>query len=276
MSEKAICPVCPRHCALEEDQTGFCRARRAKGGKVKSISYGLLTSMALDPIEKKPLARFLPGAMILSVGSFGCNMRCPFCQNHDISQAGTSGHLTECSPEGLVKKARELRAAGNAGIAYTYNEPLIGYEYVRDTARLARQHGLVNVLVTNGYVCAEPLDELFPLIDAWNIDLKCFTAGGYESLGGNLGDVMTTIEKVAHSGAHLEVTTLVVPGLSDGKADMEREAAWLASLSDKITLHVTRSFPQWKSQTPPPAVEEVHALAQTARGHLSFVCTGNC
>lgn len=273
---KTVCPVCPRHCVLAEGQRGFCRARVAKDGQVVAENYGRLTALALDPIEKKPLARFLPGSKILSVGSYGCNLRCPFCQNHGISQADGSEGVFELSTAALVEKALALRGEGNAGLAFTYNEPAVGWEYVRDAGALAHEEGLVNVMVTNGFFCAGVLNGLLPVVDAFNIDLKCFTAGGYETLGGGLDTVMETIERVAASPAHLEVTTLVVPGLSDGPADMEREAKWLASLSPGIPLHISRSFPRWQSSAPPPSTETMHALADTARRHLDFVYLGNC
>ena len=195
MSKKAICGVCPRHCEIEEGETGFCRARENRGGKVICGNYGKLTSLALDPIEKKPLRRYCPGYMILSVGSYGCNLACPFCQNSEISQAGANDIRTEyVSPEELVRYADEQRENGNLGIAFTYNEPLIGYEYVMDTAKLAHEHDMKNVLVTNGYVCRGPLEELMPYIDAMNIDLKGADDEYYRWLGGDIDTVMETIE----------------------------------------------------------------------------------
>lgn len=274
MSAPAVCPVCPRHCRLAEGQRGFCRARAAQNGRVVAQNYGLVTSLALDPIEKKPLARFLPGKTILSVGSYGCNLRCPFCQNHEISQS--AGDAAPLPPEQLVQKALALAPRGNAGLAFTYNEPAVGYEYPRDAGTLAHEAGLVNVMVTNGYFCAEALDELLPVIDAWNIDLKCFTEKGYRALGGGLETVKAAIGRVAASPAHLEVTTLVVPGLSDGEEDMAREAAWLASLSPGIPLHVSRSFPRWQSKKPPPSAEQVRRLADIAKQYLRHVYVGNC
>ena len=161
-----ICELCFHHCNLSEGQTGFCRARACRNGAIVPLNYGKITSLALDPIEKKPLRRFHPGSQILSVGSFGCNLRCPFCQNHEISMSG-DGELeaAEVSPEALADKALELRPYDNIGVAYTYNEPLIGYEYVRDCAALVRERGMVNVLVTNGTIEEAPWRELLPLID---------------------------------------------------------------------------------------------------------------
>ena len=159
-----ICELCFHHCDLSEGQTGFCRARSCRDGAIVPLNYGKLTSLALDPIEKKPLRRFRPGSMILSVGSFGCNLRCPFCQNHEISMCGDGELETiELSPEALTDRALKLRPYGNIGVAYTYNEPLVGYEYVRDCAALVRERGMVNVLVTNGTIEEALGGSCFPL-----------------------------------------------------------------------------------------------------------------
>lgn len=160
---KAVCWLCPHRCHLSDGQTGFCRARQNQGGIIRSLSYGLLTSAALDPIEKKPLYHFRPGSMILSLGSFGCNLRCPFCQNYTISQAGRDGFegqqlpMDRTSPKEIVAAAQRLEeTSGNIGVAFTYNEPLVGYEFVYDTARLLKEAGLAVVLVTNGQIEKAP------------------------------------------------------------------------------------------------------------------------
>lgn len=171
---KAACPLCFHHCRLEPGQSGLCRARANQNGKIISLSYGKITSLALDPIEKKPLRRFHPGSQILSVGSFGCNLSCPFCQNHEIAAAGPQVPARDFSPDQLVELACSLLGRGNIGIAYTYNEPLVGYEYLMDTARLAREAGLLNVLVSNGTLEEIPFLDLLPLLDALNLDLKGF------------------------------------------------------------------------------------------------------
>ena len=274
---KALCELCFHHCALDEGQTGLCRARACQDGKIVSLNYGKLTSLALDPIEKKPLRRFHPGSLILSVGSFGCNMRCPFCQNHEISMAGDSGIPTvEVSPEQLAAQAAELVPHGNIGVAYTYNEPLIGYEYVRDCAALVHEQGMVNVLVTNGTVEEEPWRALLPLVDAANIDLKGFTPSWYRRLGGDLETVKRSIVLAAER-CHVEVTTLLIPGENDSEEEIRELARWLASISPEIPLHLSRFFPQYQmvDRLPTP-VEQVYRLAEAARGYLSYVYTGNC
>ena len=274
---KTRCELCFHHCALNEGQTGLCRARACQDGKIVCLNYGKLTSLALDPIEKKPLRRFHPGSLILSVGSFGCNLRCPFCQNHEISLAGDSGIPTvEVSPEQLAAKAAELVPQGNIGVAYTYNEPLIGYEYVQGCASLVHEQGMVNVLVTNGTVEEEPWRALLPLIDASNIDLKGFTPAWYRQLGGNLETVKRSIALAAER-CHVEVTTLLIPGENDSEEEIRELARWLASISSEIPLHLSRFFPRYRMlDSPPTPVEQVYRLAEAARRYLSHVYTGNC
>jgi pyruvate formate lyase activating enzyme len=271
-----ICPLCPRHCDLQPGQIGFCHARRNDGNAIVCINYGQITSLALDPIEKKPLARFHPGRKILSVGSFGCNLRCPFCQNSDISMADELCQTTYVSPEALVQEAMALKPQGNIGIAYTYNEPLVGYEYVLDCATLAHHAGLINVLVTNGMICEEPLAALLPLIDALNIDLKGFSQEVYTFVDGDLETVKQNI-RMAAERCHVEVTTLIVPGLNDAPEAMEAEAVWLASISPEIPLHISRFFPHYKLlDRPPTPVETVYQLRDIAAKHLRYVYAGNC
>ncbi len=272
-----ICELCFHRCDLSEDQTGFCRARACRDGVIVPLNYGKLTSLALDPIEKKPLRRFHPGSLILSAGSFGCNLRCHFCQNHEISMAGEGGVETlEISPEALANKALELRRHGNIGVAYTYNEPLIGYEYVQDCTALVHERGMVNVLVTNGTLEEAPWRALLPLIDAANIDLKGFTPEWYRKLGGNLETVKRSISLAAER-CHVEVATLLVPGENDSVEEVRALAQWLASVDPKIPLHLSRFFPRYRmADRPPTPVEEVYRLADEAKTYLSFVYPGNC
>lgn len=274
---RVSCLLCFRHCALEEGQTGFCRARANHDGKIVSLNYGKVASLALDPIEKKPLQRFFPGRTVLSVGSFGCNLRCPFCQNSDISMADDKTlPVVNLSPEELTSKAYELKLRGNIGLAYTYNEPLVGYEYVRDCAELVRSRKMLNVLVTNGVIEEEPWRALLPLIDAVNIDLKAFTEAGYRRLGGDLESVKRSIA-LAAAACHLEITTLVVPGLNDSETEIRSMAEWLASLNKDISLHLSRFFPRYHMiDCAPTPIKTVYHLADAAREYLSYVYTGNC
>ncbi|MBQ9482841.1 MAG: AmmeMemoRadiSam system radical SAM enzyme [Ruminiclostridium sp.] len=277
----AVCNVCFRHCDIPEGKTGFCGARTCSGGAVTAANYGRITSFALDPIEKKPLARFHSGSLVLSVGSYGCNLRCPFCQNSDISWsehamklAGTAEAVT---PEELTAAALRYRPKGNIGLAFTYNEPLIGYEFVRDTAKLVHENGMMNVLVTNGTAELAVLDELSPYIDAMNIDLKGFTDRYYSKvLGGNRSMVMRFIERAIHS-AHIELTTLIIPDENDSEAEMRELSSWVASLSPEIPLHISRFFPRFHmTDRNATDVAHVYRLADAAREKLKYVFTGNC
>ena len=270
------CEICPHHCRLKVGEIGKCRARYNDGEKITALNYGRITSIALDPIEKKPLYKFFPGSTILSVGSFGCNLNCPFCQNYEISMADYKFPTRKILPEQLVYIAVELRDRKNIGVAFTYNEPFIGYEYVRDTSNLLKAVGLKSVLVTNGTVASGALKKILPLIDAMNIDLKGFSQKIYNILGGDFETVRNTIQTAAKS-CHVEVTTLIVPHMNDSEEEMDAEAKWLASISKDIPLHVSRFFPRYKvTDRPPTNVNVVYRLAEVARRHLNFVYTGNC
>ncbi len=246
------------------------------GGKSACENYGKLTSIALDPIEKKPLARFFPGSLVLSVGSFGCNMDCPFCQNASISCADEQTTTWQClPPEGLAALAQKLRPRGNIGVAFTYNEPMIGFEYVRDTARLVREVGMKNVIVTNGAFCAQTLDEVLPYADAFNIDLKGFTDSWYKQLGGDL-EIVKAFIRAAALRAHVELTTLVVPGKNDSEREMREMVDWIASVDRAIPLHITRFFPQRKyAGRNPTDISLLNNLAEIAKGRLDTVLIGN-
>ena len=281
----AECGVCFRHCKIQEGSLGFCGARIAKNGRVEAYNYGKITALALDPIEKKPLNRFHPGSLILSAGSFGCNLRCPFCQNHDISWSEEAKRHAETAetltPEELVSLADRTRIRGNIGIAFTYNEPLIGYEYVLDTAKLAKEKDLKTVMVTNGTAEKAVLDELIPYIDAMNIDLKGFTDRYYSKvLGGDRQQVMTFIEE-AVKRCHVELTTLIVPGENDTEEEMRELSAWVSGLKNPdgrdVPLHISRFFPRFHmTDRRATDVGKVYRLAEVARENLEFVYTGNC
>lgn len=279
---KAVCWLCPHRCHLADGQTGFCRARQNKGGIIRSLNYGLLTSAALDPIEKKPLYHFHPGSHILSLGSFGCNLRCPFCQNYTISQAGFDGFagqrlpLDRVTPKEIVAAAQRLEeTSGNIGVAFTYNEPLVGYEFVYDTARLLKEVGLATVLVTNGQIEKDSWLHLLPYIDAVNIDLKGFTQAFYDWIGGDLETTKAAIAMAAEDGVHVEVTTLVIPGKNDSAAEMAAEAEWLAGISAELPLHLSRYFPRYQVDIPMTPVETLQQLRRVAEVRLRFVHLGN-
>lgn len=274
---KASCTLCFHRCALEEGQVGLCGARALRGGAIVPLYYGTLTAMALDPIEKKPLRRFHPGSVILSVGSYGCNMHCPFCQNHEISMPSQpDAAANSIPPSALAAHAQALKGAGNIGVAYTYNEPLVGYEYVRDCAAEVRSRGLYNVLVTNGMIEPEPWRTLLTHIDAANIDLKGFTSAWYQRLGGDLETAKRSIA-LAADACHVEVTALLVPGENDSEPEIRALAGWLRTVDAAIPLHLTRFFPRYRmADKPPTPVARVMRLADAARESLTHVYTGNC
>ncbi|MFA6856125.1 MAG: AmmeMemoRadiSam system radical SAM enzyme [Treponema sp.] len=274
--QTVTCSTCFYHCKLGEEQTGQCRARYNHGGKIIPVNYGQLTALALDPIEKKPLKMFYPGSMILSAGSYGCNLHCPFCQNADISQAGKEVKTEYVSPEELAGRAQSLIIRGNIGVAYTYNEPLVCWEYVRDTAKLVRRLGMKNVVVTNGSVCIPVIEEILPYIDAMNIDLKGFTPEWYRYLGGDLETVKRSIT-VCTKHCHVELTTLIVPGWNDSDDEIQLLAQWVSSVDVGIPLHITRFFPRYHMTGLEPApVDTIYRLASVAGRYLTNVFTGNC
>jgi len=285
----AICNVCFRHCDITEGNTGFCGVRKCENGNIVPANYGRITSLALDPIEKKPLNRFHPGSKIVSVGSYGCNLNCPFCQNSDISWSEYAYRYADeaeyLSPLELADIAIGAVPKGNIGIAFTYNEPLIGYEYVRDTAKLIHDAGMVNVLVTNGCASLDVLKELAPYIDAMNIDLKGFTERYYkEVLKGDLDTVLAFITGAVKI-CHVELTTLIIPGENDSIEEMRKISSFIADLKDAggntvgrdIPLHISRFFPRFKmTDRPATDVDLIYKLADVAREKLKYVYTGNC
>ncbi len=285
----AVCKVCFRQCDIKGGGMGFCRARTCLGGQVVPTNYGRLTSLALDPIEKKPLNRFHQGSLIISVGSYGCNLSCPFCQNHEISWPGDPKRMAASAeylaPEDLADLAVRYRSQGNIGVAFTYNEPLVGYEYVRDTARLVHERGMLNVLVTNGTASLEVFEELAPYVDAMNIDLKGFTDRYYSGvLGGNRRMTMDFIEAAVKT-CHVELTTLIVPGENDKEDEIREMTEWIAGLRDaegntigpEIPLHISRFFPRFKmTDRGATDVGMIYHLAEVAGERLNYVYTGNC
>ena len=270
-SGKVECLLCPVDCKLADQQTGICFGRQHVNGKLYAINYGEVVSMALDPIEKKPLYHFYPGSQILSVGPNGCNLRCENCQNWQISQEHQPTRTV--SPEQLVRAAQD---ADSIGIAYTYSEPLIWFEYIYDVATLSRELGLKTVLVTNGYIKEEPFRELAPWIDAMNIDVKSLNPQFYRDVcKGSLTDVLRTVEIAASSGIHVEVTNLVITGLNDSVADLRALVDWLARLDRKIPLHFSRYFPQHKMDRPKTPSARLQSAYDIARAQLDYVYVGN-
>lgn len=275
---KTQCHTCPAHCELDEGQIGACHARVNREGHVTAENYGRITGFALDPVEKKPFARWMGGSYLLSVGSYGCNLHCPFCQNDDISQVGADDvRWRSLSPEQLVEQALDLRNRGNIGIAYTYNEPLVGWEFVSDCAQLAHDAGLLNAVVSNG--CIEPglFAQLLPLFDAVNIDLKAFNEEFYRACGmpTGLDAIKTNIAAAAACPTcHVEVTTLFVGGMSSTD-DVRAAGAWLAELDRSIPYHISQYHPAYRWDAPPAPNSTLRALIEELRGTLDTVVGGN-
>ncbi len=268
---KLQCELCPHRCRIAEGKHGVCGVRYNRGGKLYLPLYGVLSAVSTDPVEKKPLYHFHPGASIFSVGFYGCSFRCPFCQNfriaHHVPNSGRS-----VPPEELARRAAE---EGALAIAYTYSEPLVHFEWVRDAAREAKRLGLKNVLVSNGYINPEPRDELLELLDAANIDLKAFNQDFYRKVaGGSLQPVLDFL-RAAAKNIHLEATTLVIPGDTDSEEEILGMAEFLAELDPTIPYHLSCYFPAYKYNAPPTDPDTVFALAEKAREHLHYVYPGN-
>lgn len=268
-----VCPHCSHHCRIQEGDTGLCRARKNDGGNNICGNYGRITSLALDPIEKKPLAHFYPGSWIVSCGSYGCNLACPFCQNSTISMADE--HQVQwryISPSEMREIVMGQKKA--IGLAFTYNEPLISFEYIRDCAELLKPLGKKIVLVTNGMIEETIMDELLPYVDAMNIDLKGDEIFYKEELHGSCEMVKENIARCAKA-CHVEVTTLVIPGKNDDPLWIEEQAEFLSSCSQEIVYHLTRYFPHCKYEIPPTDKQVLYALRKAAQKHLRYVELGN-
>jgi pyruvate formate lyase activating enzyme len=266
------CRVCPNNCSIAEGRTGLCGVRSNRNGKAYLPYYGLLSAVSSDPIEKKPLYHYHPGENIYSVGFYGCNLSCPYCQNYHISKEFNKPSSRAVSPSELVSSAAE---SGSFGIAYTYSEPIVHYEWVLETSLEAASLGLKNVLVTNGYINKTPATELLKVIDAVNIDLKSFNPEFYQrELKAELEPVLNFIKK-ASKHCHVEVTTLIIPGKNDSEDEIKQSSAFLASIDPNIPFHLSAYYPSYKYTFPPTAPENLLRLADTASEVLNFVYTGN-
>ena len=274
---KVHCHLCPHHCLIKDGQTGICQVRRNVHGTLQVETYGRLAAVHLDPIEKKPLYHFYPGSKILSIGSLGCTMKCMFCQNYRISQATPESYNqpNSYSVDSIVKLAS--KQAGNIGIAFTYNEPGTFYEYMIEVAKLAIPAGLKTVMVTNGYINREPLEALIPYIDAFNVDLKAFSESFYKSITqSRLSPVKKTIQRIALSKKHLEITNLVIPGMNDNYAEFEEMVRWISKeTGDQTPLHISRYFPDYQLKIASTPINLLLDLYEIAKKHLKYVYLGN-
>ncbi len=267
------CLLCPHHCVISEGKHGICGARKNSGGVLISEIYGRCTAVAMDPIEKKPLYHFHPGTSILSIGTKGCNMKCPYCQNWNISQDLAARTSYYSSADIVAAALRE----GSVGIAYTYSEPIIWYEYVHDTAMLARERGLLNVMVTNGFINREPLEMLLGCcIDAMNIDLKTFREDTMEKVQkARLADVLAAIRLVHERGCHIELTTLVVTGINDDMSEMRDIIEFIASIDRAIPWHISRYYPNYRYDRDATEVAFMMKVHEEAEKKLDYVYCGN-
>lgn len=267
---KIKCNLCPHNCVIKEGKRGICKVRVNKKGTLFTENYGMISSIGVDPIEKKPLYHYYPGQKILSIGTYGCNFSCLFCQNYKISQE--KPNLKYYSSDQIIDSAIKR---DSKGIAYTYSEPMVWYEYVYETAQKAHEANLNNVLVTNGYINKEPLEELIEYIDAVNIDLKSMEEDFYKKIcGGTVQPVLDNI-KLIYKKAHLEITTLIVTDHNDSINQLERLFKWIAKLSPDIPLHLSRYFPNYKMNQPPTKEETMLDAYQKAKEHLNYVYLGN-
>jgi len=275
---KLQCTICPRNCKLSEGQHGFCQIRKNIGDNVELISYGYNTGLSVDPIEKKPLYHFYPSSKVLSFGTLGCNMGCMFCQNWHISKSkGDPTELNQTSPEKIVEIAKEL---GCKSVAFTYNDPVIFFEYAIDTAKICRDNGIKTVAVTAGYINPEPRKEFFTYMDAANIDLKAFSEDFYKkNCLASLGPILDTIKYVKNeTNCWLELTTLLIEGENDSQDELERECEWIVqNLGVDVPLHFSAFHPDYKfmdrPQTKLSTLLKAYEIAKKAG--IKYVYTGN-
>jgi len=271
------CQLCPHNCKIRNERVGICSTRLNRNGKLESTQWGVLASSSLDPIEKKPLYHFHPGKMIYSIGGYGCNLKCIFCQNCEISQYVPQNieRVRLIYPKDLVTKAKIY--LNNIGIAFTYNEPTIAFEYMYETANLAKHDGLKNVVVSNGFINPNPLSALLDVIDAFNIDLKAFSDDFYKKYtGGRLNPVLETLKAIRKSGKHLEVTFLVIPKLNDNEDEVKAMFDWIANeLGEQTVLHLSRYHPAYLLNNPPTPTETLLNFYHLAKEKLQYVYLGN-
>lgn len=271
---KVRCLLCPHKCLVSEGKSGKCLARVNRNGILMADSYGKVTSLAVDPMTKKPFNRYHSQNTILTVGSYGCNLRCSFCQNHTISQKKADYSLY--SPDDILNLALHHTINDNIGLAFSYNEPTINYEYVMDCFSAIADRGLKTLLVTNGYLNPQPFEKLAKITNAMNIDLKAFNSEFYRDIcGGYLETVKNNIQ-IAARYCHIEITTLVVPGLNDSSEEIAALAKWLGNIDSNIPLHLSRFFPRYKmTNQQPTSLDTMDNLAEAAASYLKYIYLGN-
>lgn len=277
-NEKVKCGLCPHNCIIDNGNIGICKVRGNHNGILKSENYGIISSIGFDPIEKKPLYHFYPGAEILSVGSLGCNLQCKFCQNWQISQTSVKKFkrgVEYLEADKIIKLARSKES--NIGIAYTYNEPTVFYEYMLEIAKKARQYNLKNVMVTNGFINPEPLAELNKYIDAYSIDLKAFNDDFFiKQTKSRIEPVKESLVNIVKTNKHLEITNLVIPRLNDNPDEFEQMVKWIKdNLGKDTVLHISRYYPTYKMNIEATPVDIMLELNKIAKVYLDHVFLGN-
>ena len=273
---KVHCRLCPHDCTFSSGGRGKCRVRENVEGTLYSTNYGKAGGYGLDPVEKKPLYHFYPGTHVLSVGARGCNFKCEFCQNWQLAQG--EHQEVEISPFGLISDVERYRTYYQVtGLAYTYSEPFMWYEFVLETCKLAKEHKMKNVIVTNGFIKEEPLKYILPYLDAMNIDVKAFTEDFYQKVAhGSLAPVLDTAEKAKEFGCHVEITTLLIPGLNDSEGEIKRLVEWVASALGRDTpVHFSRYFPNYKMKIESTPIEVLERAREIALEKLDYVYLGN-
>ncbi|MGB4205714.1 MAG: AmmeMemoRadiSam system radical SAM enzyme [Bacteroidales bacterium] len=276
-SNTVQCLLCPHHCRLNIGEEGKCRVRINENGKLITKSYGVISAIHTDPIEKKPLYHFYPGKKILSIGSFGCNFHCDFCQNWEISQSFPTNHykLRHANVDEIIEEAKHIK--DNIGIAFTYNEPVINYEFVFELAVKAKESGLKTAMISNGFIAEKPLMQLLTYIDAFNIDLKVFSDDLYRKYsGGRLSPVLRNLKTIRNSNCHLEITHLVVTGMSDNTELFDDMLNWIVNeLGEQTVLHLSRYFPNYRMNRPPTTPSLLKYMFGKAQQKLPYVYLGN-
>jgi pyruvate formate lyase activating enzyme len=276
-AHKVRCLLCPHHCILGDNQVGICKVRQNLKGELYSLSYDRVAATHSDPIEKKPLYHFLPASTSFSIATMGCNFQCTFCQNHSLSRVEDAGKLygESISPGQLVKTALRSRAQS---ISYTYTEPTIYFELMLETAKLARDSGIKNVMVTNGYMSSEALEMIAPYMDGANVDLKAFTEDFYKKYcAARLEPVLDTIKTMKQKGIWVEVTTLLIPGLNSDREELKQLISFILGVDETIPWHVSRFYPQYKlTDIPPTDPGTISDILETAKEMgLQYLYAGN-
>lgn len=274
---KVKCKLCSHRCTIKDGKRGICKVRENRGGKLYTLNYGLASSVTPDPIEKKPLYHFYPGTSVFSLGTVSCNFRCLHCQNYSISQAPldeSMGYLVEYPPQKTIELAKHYDCQG---VAWTYNEPTIWFEYTYDTSKLAKEEGLYTAYVTNGYMTEEALDKIDPYLDAMNIDVKAFRKSFYKEISGaKMQPVLDTVERAVKKGIHVEVTYLIIPTKNDSKEEIGDFVDWVAGLGVNIPVHFTRFHPDYLLTEPPATpIKTLESARKMGLEKLRYVYTGN-